>query len=59
MHRSREPINRRNDAAKGSSLRPGRSTRAKKLPLACTNRLRTSQIAASMLVDSHNCRYSL
>jgi len=52
MHRSREPINRRNASITGPDQRPSRSGRAKKLPLSCTNRLRASQIAASMLVDS-------
>jgi hypothetical protein len=51
MHRSRKPINRRNAAITGSDLRPSRQTRAKKLPLSCTNRLRASQIAALLLVD--------
>jgi len=59
MHRSRKLINCRKVAASGSGPRPSRWTRAKKLPLSCTNRLRASQIAASMLVDSRDCRYSL
>jgi hypothetical protein len=52
MHRSRIPINRRNAADAGSGMRSAGSSRAKKLPFSRTNRLRTSQIAASMLVDS-------
>jgi len=52
MHCSRKLINRGNSAATGSGQYPSRSDRAKKLPLSRTNRLRASQIAASMLVDS-------
>jgi hypothetical protein len=52
MHRSSQRINRRKTADKASRPRPGALARAKKLPLSRTNRLRTSQIAASMLVDS-------
>ena len=52
MHCSRSAINRRNAAITGSDLSSSRSTRAKKLPLSCTNRLRASQIAASLLVDA-------
>jgi len=59
MHCSRKSINRRNALMRLQVYTPPNRNCAKKLPAARTNRLRASQIAASLLVDFSNCRYSL
>jgi len=52
MHCSRKSINRRNALMRLQVYTPPNRNCAKKLPAARTNRLRASQIAASLLVDS-------
>jgi hypothetical protein len=51
MHCSRKLINRRNAVGRVWTWLHA-SDSLQKIPPACTNRLRASQIAASMLVDS-------